>query len=109
MCYIRSMDVFTALADPTRRSIVEMLTHGELEAGAIAQRFDISRPAVSRHLRMLRESDLVCARKEGTRRLYRLEGHALGEVAAWAERQRAFWSDRLDALERHLDGEQEKA
>lgn len=103
------MDVFTALADPTRRSIVEMLTHGELEAGAIARRFDISRPAVSRHLRMLRESDLVGARKEGTRRLYRLQGHALAEVATWAERQRAFWSARLDALERHLDEEQERA
>jgi DNA-binding transcriptional ArsR family regulator len=99
------MDVFAALADPTRRSIVEMLTHGELEAGAIAERFEISRPAVSRHLRVLRESDLVCARKDGTRRLYRLEGHALGEVASWAERQRAFWNDRLDALEVHLNEE----
>lgn len=99
------MDVFSALADPTRRSIVEMLTHGELEAGAIADRFEISRPAVSRHLRVLRESDLVCARKDGTRRLYRLEGHALAEVASWAERQRTFWNDRLDALEVHLNEE----
>jgi len=99
------MDVFSALADPTRRSIVEMLTHGELEAGAIAERFEISRPAVSRHLRVLRESDLVCARKDGTRRLYRLEGHALAEVASWAERQRTFWNDRLDALEVHLNEE----
>jgi DNA-binding transcriptional ArsR family regulator len=99
------MDAFAALADPTRRSIVEMLTHGELEAGAIAERFEISRPAVSRHLRVLRESDLVCAKKEGTRRLYRLEGHALAEVATWAERQRAFWSGRLDTLEVHLNEE----
>ncbi|GMQ86156.1 MAG: metalloregulator ArsR/SmtB family transcription factor [Acidimicrobiia bacterium] len=103
------MDVFTAVADPTRRSIVEMLAHGELEAGAIAERFDISRPAVSRHLRLLRESSLVCARKDGRRRLYRLEGHALTEVADWAERQRVFWSDRLDALERHLEEEEERA
>lgn len=99
------MDVFSALADPTRRSIVEMLTHGELEAGAIAERFEISRPAVSRHLRVLRESDLVCARKDGTRRLYRLEGHALAEVASWAERQQTFWNDRLDAFEVHLNEE----
>jgi DNA-binding transcriptional ArsR family regulator len=99
------MDVFAALADPTRRSIVEMLTDGELEAGAIAGRFEISRPAVSRHLRVLRESDLVCSRKDGTKRLYRLEGHALAEVASWAERQRAFWSERLDALEVHLNEE----
>jgi DNA-binding transcriptional ArsR family regulator len=99
------MDAFAALADPTRRSIVEMLTDGELEAGTIADRFDISRPAVSRHLRVLRESNLVCARKDGTRRVYRLEGHTLGEVASWAERQRAFWSDHLDALQRHLEEE----
>ena len=99
------MDVFGALADPIRRNIVELLTHGELEAGAIAARFDISRPAVSRHLRVLRESDLVCVRKNGTRRVYRLEGPALAEVAGWAERQRVFWTEKLDALERHLDTE----
>ena len=102
------MDVYGALADPTRRSIVEVLTNGEMEAGAIAARFDISRPAVSRHLRVLRESDLVHARKDGTRRLYRLEGDTLGEVADWAERQRVFWNDRLDALERHLDRDKEQ-
>ena len=101
------MDVYGALADPTRRSIVEVLTNGEMEAGVIAARFDISRPAVSRHLRVLRESDLVHARKDGTRRLYRLEGDTLGEVADWAERQRVFWNDRLDALERHLDEDKE--
>lgn len=99
------MDVYAALADPVRRSIVEMLAGEEMEAGAIAARFDISRPAVSRHLRVLRESELVCARKDGTRRVYRLEGHTLGEVAAWAERMRAFWSHRLDALEHHLEEE----
>lgn len=102
------MDVYGALADPTRRSIVEVLTRGEMEAGAIAARFDISRPAVSRHLRVLRESDLVHARKDGTKRLYRLEGHALGEVAEWADRQRIFWNDRLDALERHIERDEEQ-
>lgn len=101
------MDVYGALADPVRRSIVEMLTGGEMEAGAIAARFDISRPAVSRHLRVLRESELVCARKDGTRRVYRLEGHTLGEVADWAERMRTFWSHRLNRLEQHLHQEEE--
>lgn len=99
------MDVYGALADPIRRSIVELLAGGEMDAGAIAARFDISRPAVSRHLRVLRETDVVCARSEGTRRLYRLEGHTLGDVAEWAERMRTFWSKRLDALERHLEEE----
>jgi DNA-binding transcriptional ArsR family regulator len=101
------MDAYGALADPVRRSIVELLSDGEMEAGAIAARFEISRPAVSRHLRVLRESDLICSRKDGTRRLYRLEGHALGEVAEWATRMRTFWSSRLDALEHHLDAEEE--
>jgi DNA-binding transcriptional ArsR family regulator len=99
------MDVYGALADPVRRSIVELLAGGEMDAGTIAARFDISRPAVSRHLRVLRESDLVCARRIGTRRLYRLEGHALGEVAEWADRMRTFWSERLEALEQHLEEE----
>lgn len=100
------MDVYGALADPTRRSIVEMLTNGEMEAGSIADRFEVSRPAISRHLRVLRESALVRSRKDGTKRMYRLDGNALSEVSDWAERQRLFWTDRLDALERHLETEQ---
>ncbi len=100
------MDAFVALADPTRRSIVELLSKGEQEAGSIADRFPISRPAVSRHLRVLRESGLVRARKAGTKRVYRLRPQALTDVAAWAEQQRAFWNDHLDALERLLDQEE---
>lgn len=103
------MDAYGALADPTRRSIVEMLTYGEMEAGSIAARFDVSRPAVSRHLRVLRESALVRSRKDGTKRLYRLDGNALSEVSDWAERQRLFWNDRLDALERHLDQQEDQS
>ncbi len=80
------MDVYGALADPTRRSIVEMLTNGEMEAGSIADRFEVSRPAISRHLRVLRESALVRSRKDGTKRMYRLDGNALSEVSDWAER-----------------------
>ncbi len=101
------MDVYGALADPTRRSIVEMLTGGELDAGSIADRFEVSRPAISRHLRVLRESAVVRSRKDGTKRMYRLDGGALSEVSDWAERQRLFWADRLDALERHLDQQEE--
>ncbi len=102
------MDAYGALADPTRRSIVEMLTSGEMEAGSIADRFPVSRPAISRHLRVLRESALVRFRKDGTKRLYRLDADALNEVTAWAEQMQAFWNDRLDALERHLDEDKER-
>ena len=100
------MDAFAALADPTRRSIVEMLAKGDLEAGTIANLFEVSRPAISRHLRVLRESGLVRARKDGTKRVYRLRPQSLTHVADWAEQQQAFWNDHLDALGRLLEEEQ---
>jgi DNA-binding transcriptional ArsR family regulator len=90
--------VFAALADPTRRRILELLAAGELSAGDIAQKFDISRPGVSRHLRVLRESGLVRARGDGQRRLYSVDPAPLAEVEAWLARYRVFWAQRLDAL-----------
>jgi DNA-binding transcriptional ArsR family regulator len=98
MCYILLVHAFDALADPTRRTIVELLTGGELEAGAIAERFPVSRPAVSRHLRVLRETGLVRAREDGRRRLYSLDPAPLVELDAWLARYRIFWTNRLDAL-----------
>jgi DNA-binding transcriptional ArsR family regulator len=97
------MSVFEALADPTRRQIVELVSTRELSAGDIASRFNVTRPAVSRHLRVLRESGLVTARGEAQRRLYRLDPTALDEIDAWIERTRGFWSEHLDALDRHLE------
>jgi DNA-binding transcriptional ArsR family regulator len=91
-----------ALADPTRREIVELLADGELDAGSIAERFPVSRPAVSRHLRVLREAGLVRVRPEAQRRLYALDPAPLAELDAWLERYRAFWGNRLDALDVHL-------
>jgi DNA-binding transcriptional ArsR family regulator len=96
------MEALAALADPTRRTIVEALADGELEAGAIAERFPTSRPAVSRHLRVLRESGLVRVRGDGRRRIYSLEPAPLAELDAWLARYRAFWTNRLDALETEL-------
>jgi len=94
--------VFEALADPTRRRILELLAGGERSAGDIAGEFAISRPGVSRHLRVLREAGLVRVRGEGQRRLYSVDPAPLAEVEAWVGRYRGFWAQRLDALDTEL-------
>ena len=80
------MSAFEALADPTRRTIVELLAEGERSAGELAAEFETSRPAVSRHLRVLREHGLVSAREHGRRRLYSLEPAPLAELDEWLSR-----------------------
>jgi DNA-binding transcriptional ArsR family regulator len=90
---------FEALADPTRRRIVELVSERERSAGELAAAFSISRPGVSKHLRVLREEGIVEARDEGTRRLYSLSDDGLAEVDDWLRR---FWTNRLDALETEL-------
>ena len=87
-----------ALADPTRRRIVELLAERDRTAGELAAQFTTSRPAVSRHLRVLRERGLVRARNEAQRRVYSLDPAPLAELDAWLARYRSLWSQRLDAL-----------
>ena len=96
------MNALEALADPTRRRIVELLLEGERSAGEIAAEFPTSRPGVSRHLRVLREHGLVRARGEGRRRLYSLDPAPLAELDEWLARYRVFWTNRLDALETEI-------
>jgi DNA-binding transcriptional ArsR family regulator len=96
------VDALAALADPTRRRIVELLAEREHDAGELAAEFTVSRPAVSRHLRVLREAGLVTARGEAQRRVYSLEPAPLAEVDAWLARYRDFWTNRLDALDTQL-------
>jgi DNA-binding transcriptional ArsR family regulator len=96
------MRALEALADPTRRHIVELLAERERDAGEIASHFDVSRPAVSRHLRVLREHGLVRARSEAQRRIYSLDPAPLEEIDAWLARYRSFWANRLDALDVQL-------
>lgn len=96
------MEAFAALADPTRRQIVEMLADGERSAGDIARRFTLSQPAVSQHLRTLRDAGLVQSRREAQRRMYSINAEGLREIDAWLSRYRAFWNTHLDALERAL-------
>lgn len=101
------MDTFTALADPTRRQIIETLAAGETSFGDLAERFDMSRPAVSQHLKVLRGAGIVTARAEGQRRIYRLNDNSLDDVEAWLGKVRDFWSQRLDKLEELLAGQEE--
>ena len=93
---------FMALSDPTRRRIVEMLATRELRAGEIARRFDMTAPAVSQHLKLLREAGLVQVRRDAQRRIYAIDPAGLAEMDVWLGRFRRFWSGRLDALEREL-------
>lgn len=96
------MDTFTALADPTRRRIIENLAMGESSFGEIADKFEMSRPAVSQHLKVLREAGIVASRADAQRRIYRLNDDSLQEIEAWLGKVREYWSQRLDRLEQLL-------
>lgn len=93
------MDVFTALSDPTRRQIVETLAVGESAFGDIASRFEMSRPAVSQHLKVLKVAGVVVSRADAQRRIYRLGDDALDELDEWLNKVRGYWNARLDRLE----------
>ncbi len=97
------MHIFEALADPTRRRILDLLRTDEHPVGELVDALGMSQPAVSRHLRLLREAGLVAARVDAQRRLYRLRPESLRELDAWLEPYRLLWSGRLDELESHLD------
>ena len=97
------LSVCAALADDSRVRVVELLAHRDLSAGEIADHFTVSRPAVSKHLKVLREAGLVTVRPEANRRVYQLNVGPLDELTAWAAEQRAVWERRLDALGAHLD------
>lgn len=96
------MQPLAALADPTRRKIVEMLARGGLCSGDISARFETSAPAISQHLKALREAGLVHARVDRQRRIYELDARGFDEIAAWLAHVRSFWSFRLDVLEAEL-------
>ena len=98
------MDVFVAVAEPTRRAILDLLAERERSAGELVAAFPaLTQPAVSRHLRVLLDVGLVEVRPEAQRRIYALRPERLAELEVWLRRYRRFWADRLDALERHLD------
>jgi DNA-binding transcriptional ArsR family regulator len=94
--------VFAALADPTRRAIVERLTEGEASASELAAPFDASLPAILKHLRVLEDAGLVATRKEGRTRRCRLVPDPLGDAISWMVRYGAFWEEQLNSLEQLL-------
>ncbi|HEY4941568.1 MAG TPA: metalloregulator ArsR/SmtB family transcription factor [Rhizomicrobium sp.] len=97
------MTAFAALADPVRNQIVAMLAARDMPAGDIAARFDVSRPAVSRHLSVLLKANLVQVREQAQMRVYSLNPKGLNEVDDWVAQCRQTWNARLDALGRQLD------
>lgn len=100
------VDVFSALANPVRRRLLELLADGPRNAGALAQAFDLSRPAVSEHLQVLRRAALVREEVRGRERHYELVPDALADVRSWLRPFERYWRDRLAALSDHLSEEQ---
>lgn len=98
-------DVFQAIADPTRREIIDLISHNELNVNEVAENFDISRPAVSKHIKILMQSGLVLVTKKGRDRYCRANLAKLREVNEWVLRYKEFWNDKLDALGSFLENE----
>jgi DNA-binding transcriptional ArsR family regulator len=99
-------DIYQAIADPTRREIIDLLANQTMPVNDVAKRFDISRPAVSKHIKILNECGLVVIQKKGRKRFCRADTRKLREIAEWANRYRKFWNEKLDALEAMLEEEQ---
>ena len=98
--------MFTVLADPTRRRILDLLMQEEQPVGSLVDALSISQPGVSKHLRVLREAGLVSVRTDAQKRVYGLNPGPLRELDVWLAPYRRLWNSHLDALERHLDGEE---
>jgi DNA-binding transcriptional ArsR family regulator len=102
------MQSLAAISDPTRRRIVELLAQRERTAGELVAEFDLSAPAISQHLNVLRQAGLVTTRAEGQTRIQSLNPAGLDELGDWLEKTRSFWSRHLDALERELRADDER-
>jgi DNA-binding transcriptional ArsR family regulator len=100
------MKAFEAVAEPTRRRILDLLRDGERPVGALVGELNISQPAVSKHLRVLREAGLVSVRVDAQRRNYRINATPLSEIDEWLAPYRSFWTHKLDQLEGHLDSKE---
>ena len=96
-------DVFQAIADPTRREIINMIAHQTLNLNAIADKFHVSRPAISKHIKILAECGLVSIRQEGRERYCEAKLDQLNEVAVWIEQYKQFYESKFDHLEMYLD------
>ena len=101
-------DVFQAIADPTRREILDRIAHQSLNLNSVAEQFDISRPAISKHIKILRECGLIHIKKKGRERYCEARLEKLGEVSDWVEQYRKQWTQKLDSLETYLSELQQK-
>jgi DNA-binding transcriptional ArsR family regulator len=104
----RLTTVFSALADPTRRAILERLARGEASGTELARPFSISVPAISKHLRVLEQAELILHRKDGRTHRFRLAARPMQEAAAWLEHYRQFWEEQFDSLDAYLRSTAEK-
>ena len=95
-------DVFQAIADPTRREIIQLIAVQSLNLNAIAEKFDVSRPAISQHIKILTECGLIIIKKQGRERYCEAKLQQLDQVAAWAEQYRKIWADKFDDLDNLL-------
>jgi DNA-binding transcriptional ArsR family regulator len=98
-------DVFQAIADPTRREIISMISHKSLNLNAVASNFNVSRPAISKHIKILTECGLITIREQGRERFCEANLKPLVQVSTWVNQYKAFWTARLDALEAYLERE----
>ena len=96
-------DVFQAIADPTRREIINMIAHETLNLNSVAEKFHISRPAISKHIKILTECGLIIINQKGRERHCEANLKKLNEVSEWVEQYKVFWNKKLDALENYLD------
>ena len=96
-------DVFQAIADPTRREIINIIAKKSLNLNAVADKFDISRPAISKHIKILTECGLILIKQKGRERYCEANLKALGHVSKWIDQYRVFWTAKLDALESFLE------
>jgi len=101
-------DVFQAIADPTRREIINMIAKESLHLNLVAEKFDISRHAISKHIKILTECGLITIKQQGRHRYCEAKLDKLNEVSGWVEQYRKFWTQKLDALEIYLDELQKK-
>ncbi|MBG6063804.1 ArsR/SmtB family transcription factor [Micromonospora ureilytica] len=102
-----STDAFTVLAEPTRRRILDQLRDAERSVGELVDGLGVSQPAVSKHLRVLRDAGFVTCRTAARQRIYRLDPGPLRDVDSWLDPYRRLWTRHLDALERHLDSQEQ--
>lgn len=102
---IDTRDGFHAIADPTRRDILDLLRNGEMRAGEIAARFPVSRPAIAKHVRVLREAGLVRERREARARIYSLDASGLKRIDRWLQPYRLYWAARLADLKQVAEAE----